>query len=110
MGNFKEFAMIWQRKLLTVNGSYIDAVFNVLDEDGDGEITVKELLKVFGTACTEQEVKDMIKEVDINKDGVLSYEEFSQAMKEQVINGNMTKADNVGHHMKPGEAENYKAD
>lgn len=107
--NFKEFAMIWQRKLLTVNGSYIDAVFNVLDEDGDGEITVKELHKVFGASATEAEVKEMIKEVDTNNDGVLSYEEFSKAMREQVVNGNIKGADNVGHHMKKGEAEAYKA-
>lgn len=78
---FDEFAQIWQRKLLSVNQSYIHAVFTVLDEDGNGEITCEELAKVLDED-DKDEVRAIIKEVDLNGDGVLDFKEFETAMKE----------------------------
>lgn len=78
---FDEFAAIWQRKLLSVNQSYIHAVFTVLDEDGNGQITAAELGKVLD--CDDMdEIKSIIKEVDDDGDGMLNFEEFQKAMKE----------------------------
>jgi len=81
---FDEFAAIWQRKLLTVNDSYIHAVFTVLDENGDGEIDKDELMKVLN----EKDVKtinDYISEVDANGDGKINFQEFATAMKETEV-------------------------
>merc|ERR1719410_721827 len=50
---FEEFAQIWQRKLLSVNESYIHAVFTVLDENGDGNIDSAELAKVLDMQSNE---------------------------------------------------------
>lgn len=82
---FDEFAQIWQRKLLSVNHSYIHAVFSVLDEDGNGKISVDELAKVLDLPGPDNvaEVKAIIKEVDKNGDGELDFEEFSAAMRER---------------------------
>jgi len=82
---FVEFAQIWQRKLLCVNESYIQAIFSVLDEDGDGNIDADELTKVLGMNKERdgREIRAIISEVDTDCNGVLSYEEFRAAMMER---------------------------
>lgn len=97
---FTEFATIWQRKLLSVNESYIHAVFTVLDENGDGDIDSAELGKVLEISDA-QKIQAYIKEVDTNDDGKINFEEFRRAMMEtKDVNLN-----NVGQHMKAGEIE-----
>ncbi|XP_021343503.1 neo-calmodulin-like isoform X2 [Mizuhopecten yessoensis] len=59
------------------------AAFQVLDADGDGFITKDELIDFmsrFGDKKTESEIMDMIKEADVNKDGRISYTEFTKHM------------------------------
>merc|ERR1711879_858364 len=81
---FEEFARIWQRKLLSVNESYIHAVFTVLDENGDGSIDADELAKVLDMQkdSDAKELAELIKEVDADGDGVISFKEFRDAMIE----------------------------
>jgi len=81
---FDEFAAIWQRKLLSVNDSYIHAVFSVLDENGDGEIDNEELAKVLDERDMKK-IKALIKEVDTDGDGKINFEEFCKAMKESDV-------------------------
>jgi len=78
---FKEFAQIWQRKLLSVNESYIHAVFTVLDENGDGKIDAKELQKVLEIE-DDDKIVAYINEVDSNNDGAINFAEFRSAMLE----------------------------
>jgi len=82
---FVEFAQIWHRKLLCVNESYIRAIFSVLDEDGNGAIDAYELTKVLGMKKEgdEEEVRNIIKEVDTDCNGVLTFDEFHAAMVER---------------------------
>jgi len=82
---FDEFAQIWQRKLLSVNDSYIHAVFSVLDEDGNGTIEAHELAKVLNMKGDgdDEKIAELIKEVDSDGDGVISWEEFHNAMVER---------------------------
>jgi len=82
---FNEFAQIWQRKLLSVNDSYIHAVFSVLDEDGNGKIEAHELAKVLNMKGdgSDEKIAELIKEVDSDGDGVISWEEFHAAMVEK---------------------------
>jgi len=82
---FVEFAQIWQRKLLCVNESYIQAIFSVLDEDGDGNIDADELTKMLGMNKERdgREIRAIISEVDTDCNGVLSYDEFRAAMMER---------------------------
>merc|ERR1712048_667645 len=84
---FTEFAQVWQRKLLSVNDSYIHAVFTVLDEDGSGQIDGSELAKVLDMDVNighenpelrkEAEknlatINELITEVDKDGDGLIS--------------------------------------
>lgn len=100
---FAESAEIWQRKLLSVNDSYIHAVFSVLDEDGNGKIEAHELAKVleFEDDGGDEKIAEIIKEVDSDGDGVISWEEFREAMIERNDFGG--KGADLGQELNPDE-------
>ena len=53
--------------------------FRVFDKDGNGYITAKELktaMHEMGMPLSDEEVQLMIKEKDVNGDGVIDYNEF----------------------------------
>ena len=55
----------------------------MFDADGNGYINAVELRQVMmnlGEKLTEEEVEVMIKEADINGDGLVNYEEFISMM------------------------------
>jgi len=110
---FKEFAQIWQRKLLSVNESYIHAVFTVLDENGDGEIDPDELKKVLDLkdgAGEADTIMELISEVDKNGDGKISFDEFRQAMLEaNKDEGSGLDGKVVGQDLNPKELEQNAA-
>ena len=59
--------------------------FKVLDQDGDGTISQGELKRVFGGGAVsfqqgENVWLDIMREVDADNDGVISYEEFKNCM------------------------------
>merc|ERR1719233_568190 len=100
---FGEFAQIWQRKLLSVNDSYIHAVFSVFDEDGDGKIDSRELAKVLDMHDDgdDEKIIEIIKEVDSDGDGVISWEEFRTAKLEKGDFGG--KGANLGQELNENE-------
>ena len=58
--------------------------FSVFDKDGDGNITAGELgavLRSLDQNPTETELQDMINEVDEDRDGTISFQEFSTMME-----------------------------
>jgi len=81
---FHEFATVWQRKLLSTNEAYIHSVFSVFDTDGNGLIDATELGQVLNLTKEGDDVKiaEIIKEVDIDNDGKINFEEFRAAMVE----------------------------
>jgi len=82
---FDEFAAVWQRKLLSVNDQYVRAVFNVLDSNGDGEISFEELKGILQDV-DDEDIKSIISEVDKegNNDQKINFAEFKMAMKEKI--------------------------
>jgi len=82
---FNEFAAIWQRKLLTTNESYIHQVFSVLDADGNGVIDATELATVLDMTSDgdDTKIKQIINEVDTDRDGKINFSEFRTAMVER---------------------------
>jgi len=61
--------------------------FSLFDKDGDGLITLEELATVMrslGQNPTDDELKEMIKEVDTDQSGTIDFEEFKQMMTKQM--------------------------
>jgi len=111
--DFEEFKAIWYRKVLSTNDQYINRVFSVFDTNGDGQIDVHELKKVLmpeaeaeaqaqpqaqsGDEKTQEtgdaglgqfkHLAQMIAEVDVDGDELISLEEFQKAMKEDLNKG-----------------------
>jgi len=83
--DFKEFLAIWQRKMLSINETYIHTVFSVLDSNGDGHIDKEELAKILNMTNEGDDVKinEIIKEVDADDDGKINFDEFRVAMLER---------------------------
>ena len=61
--------------------------FNIFDKDGNGEITTKELgtvLRKLGQIPTEETLKQIIAEVDYDKNGTKSFKEFLGLMEKKL--------------------------
>jgi Ca2+-binding EF-hand superfamily protein len=60
------------------------SAFNEMDKDHGGSITESELkgaLQLLGHKVTESQVKGMLRQVDLDNDGTVSFEEFKAAFK-----------------------------
>ncbi|KAK4141013.1 uncharacterized protein C8A04DRAFT_31449 [Dichotomopilus funicola] len=57
------------------------------DKDGTGDITADELgqvMRELGLNPTDNELRDLVNEADVNNDGVISFEEFLKLMSHSV--------------------------
>ncbi|XP_066390552.1 calcium-dependent protein kinase 22-like [Miscanthus floridulus] len=66
------------------NNEYLPKAFKFFDKDGNGFIEMAELMEALGDGelkPNEQVVNDIIREVDKDKDGRISYPEFELMMK-----------------------------
>ena len=55
------------------------SLFKVFDADGDGLISkgeVREVYRKLGETMSEEVLTEMINELDVNQDGLISFEEF----------------------------------
>ena len=71
--------------------NYLKVAFDYFDKDKDGTISVTEIEEKFyqsskQTPATKQKLQSMFNQIDINKDGFISFEEFSYMIK-GVISG-----------------------
>jgi len=76
---FEEFArvIIDKKKLLTTD--IIKFTFNFFDKDRSGEITIDELMELFGKN-NEEHLKELVNEVDTDKNGKIDFNEFKEMM------------------------------
>ena len=61
--------------------------FSLFDKDGDGTITTKELgtvMRSLGQTPSEEELKDMLNEVDIDGNGIIDFSEFMTMMAKKL--------------------------
>ncbi|KAL9641774.1 hypothetical protein ABK040_009083 [Willaertia magna] len=61
----------------------IKKAFDVCDTDASGTIDpveLKQVLKVLGEEGNEQQVKELLEEIDLDNNGLVSLNEFTEAM------------------------------
>ena len=79
--DYSEFvtASIDRKKFMSMKR--LQQAFKLFDEDGSGGIEISELKKVFAQQNVQDNVwKQMMKEVDNNSDGEISFKEFAEMM------------------------------
>ena len=82
--DFLEFLSLMARKMDDIDQEEeLLKAFNILDMDKDKMISPKEIFHVMNTngeKVTEEEVKEMLKEADVDGNGFIDYEEFVRVM------------------------------
>merc|ERR1712061_580501 len=73
---YSEFLAAALQSRVKVHEDVMRKTFERFDEDGSGEITAKDLKIVLGEEFDAADIDDMIKEVDLNNDGMIDYDEF----------------------------------
>jgi len=82
--DFSEFLVANVNLLQSLNRQRLTDIFNLIDQDKNGSLSVTEIRNFLNLGGPEHEnfVKTIIAEVDKNKDGVISFEEFLFMMDE----------------------------
>jgi calmodulin len=82
--DFPEFLTLMARKMKDVDSEEeIIEAFKVFDKDGNGFISAAELRHIMtnlGEKLTDEEADEMIREADVDGDGMINYEEFVKMM------------------------------
>jgi calcium-dependent protein kinase len=63
----------------------LKSAFSHFDTDKSGKISAAELRKAIALGCSEDAIKEFMKEFDENKDGEISFEEFCKMMNKMKI-------------------------
>ena len=77
MIDIDEFIQASMKQALYLKESCISAAFEKFDVDGKGSISKDDLVAVFG----EDSVAEIMREADLNQDGVIDYKEFAIAVR-----------------------------
>ena len=88
--DFDEWCTSNGNKNELLNEKNLKAAFQLFDKDGGGTIEAAEVAAILGNNMSKEEQvwMDVIKEVDINGDGQIDFEEFKVMMLKLVENGN----------------------
>ena len=86
---YEEFVRAAVSKEYFVKDSVLRFAFRYFDKDGSGEITFDEIEELFSQSITDktmvhETLSNIIKEVDINNDGKINFDEFSKVMKKML--------------------------
>ncbi len=80
--DFSEFLVANINYKKNLNEIKLRQIFNILDIDRNGFVTKEELIEFFHLSNDDMdEVKEMIAEIDLNNDGMISFDEFKEMMK-----------------------------
>ncbi|KAL4466461.1 hypothetical protein ABPG73_019079 [Tetrahymena malaccensis] len=79
--DYSEFVMATCNRQNMLSKEKLQMAFKMFDKDNNGSLTVDEIRKLFNSHIQDDEViKDIIKEVDKNQDGQISFAEFRDMM------------------------------
>lgn len=76
---YSEFVVATLNEKNLLSNNKLQTAFKMFDKDGGGTISIEEIRQVlsFGQNLDEAVIQEIIKQVDANGDGEISYEEFS---------------------------------
>ena len=82
--DYSEFVVATMNEKNLLTNEKLQQAFKMFDKDGSGFISSDEIKEIlgFGKTLSEEAVNDIIKQVDANGDGQISFEEFSTMMKQ----------------------------
>jgi len=78
--DYENFVAATMARNVFIRDENIRKAFEYFDKEKLGQITVQNLIDVFGS---EQHAREVFGDVDLNGDGVISYEEFEHLMKQK---------------------------
>mgnify|MGYP006160984887 FL=1 len=81
--DYSEFVVATMAEKNLLSNNKLQTAFKMFDKDGGGSISTDEIKQVlsFGQNLDEKVVNEIIKQVDANGDGEISFEEFAEMMK-----------------------------
>ena len=86
---YEEFVRASVSKDYFVKDNVLRFAFRYFDKDGSGEITFDEIEELFAQSINDKNkiretLNNIIKEVDVNNDGKINFDEFSKVMKQML--------------------------
>jgi calcium-dependent protein kinase len=81
--DYSEFVVATMNEKNLLSNNKLQTAFKMFDKDGGGSISTDEIRAVlaFGQNLDEKVIAEVIKQVDANGDGEISFEEFAEMMK-----------------------------
>ena len=81
--DYSEFVVAAMNEKNLLTDEKLQSAFKMFDKDGSGFISAEEIKEIlgFGKTLGEEGVNDIIKQVDANGDGQISFEEFAAMMR-----------------------------
>merc|ERR1711907_710988 len=76
----------------------LEEVFRLFDRDGSGSITANELVHLFaalGHPKSQEDAMDLVVELDVDKSGCLSFDEFQAYLEEEMMESEMSVEEQV---------------
>lgn len=80
--DFSEFLLATVNYKMQIHKKELRQIFDIIDTDHSGELSVNELRSFFNIQGPdgEQKLRELVKKIDTNHDGMIQFEEFSDAM------------------------------
>lgn len=80
--DYSEFVIATMNEKHLLSNNKLETAFKMFDKDGGGSISTEEIKQVlsFGQNLDESVINAIIKQVDENGDGEISYDEFQAMM------------------------------
>jgi len=78
--DYETFIAATMARNIFIRDENIRRAFEFFDKEKTGQITIQNLIDVFGS---EEHAREVLGDVDLNGDGVISYDEFEHLMKQK---------------------------
>lgn len=84
--DYSEFVVATMNEKNLMSSNKLQTAFKMFDKDGGGSISTDEIKHIlsFGNQLDDAVVKSILKQVDENGDGEISFEEFAQMMNKNL--------------------------